>query len=434
MNKTNAKKSKTTKIKRTENYYQQVKKVNTISIMICGVFLVIGLLFFTIGLPKWNARKADQNVEYHEMIAYYEAEKEAIENGEKATDQPSFEETIESQEEYYEEFDSSKDTYEIDIDDVGTIQINRNNIFVSDNAHILSDDVKEQVWELNRQMNDTANGTQLMVVTIPELPDGESIESYATAIFNTLGIGNSEEDNGVLYLMSIDEQETRLEVGYGLESSLTDATSQDILDDEDVIDAYQDEDYSTGVEYTLALIEPYINTKTPQQDAAIADYEGKLALLPFLYAIPVVIIVLLTLFFVWYLSSILKSRRLFEKDHQKLVAIEEKEDDPQAANRAIEQLDLYKLAVYGTVIWQSYRHILRARDLGKILQRHPNGKRVGGNVLVGEVLYNRNGRVLTHTYSESSYSGHSDSSSGGGFGGGSFGGGSSGGGGASGGW
>ncbi|HIY57221.1 MAG TPA: TPM domain-containing protein [Candidatus Tetragenococcus pullicola] len=435
MNNSNAKKAKGAKVKRTENYYHRVKKINTISIIVCSLLLLGGLFFFVGGLPKLNSVKKEQQQTYQENIAYYQAEKEQIENELDASKRPSFEESIKNQEDYYDEFDGNEDFYEVEIEDSGKLKINRNNIFVSDNANVLSADVKKKVYELNRQLNETANGAQFMVVTLAELPNGESIESYATAIFNTLGIGNSEEDNGILYLMAIDEQETRLEVGYGMEGSLTDAISQDILDDDDVVDAYQDEEYNDGVNQTVDLVEPYINTKTPEQDAAIRNYEGKLRALPYLYAIPVVIIAILALIAVLYLWSILKSRRLFNDDYQNLLKI--KKDDmgsPTEANHRIEKLALYKLAIYGVLIWQTYGHVVRSRDIGKVLQRHPEGKRVGRNVLVGEVLYDYRGRVLTRAYSQSSYSGNSSSSSGGGFGGGSFGGGSSGGGGASGGW
>ncbi|TNL52933.1 hypothetical protein EYB59_04335 [Acinetobacter bereziniae] len=46
---------------------------------------------------------------------------------------------------------------------------------------------------------------------------GEAIEHVANDIFNTIKIGNAQQDNGVLLLIAKDDRKMRIEVGYGLE-------------------------------------------------------------------------------------------------------------------------------------------------------------------------------------------------------------------------
>ncbi len=62
-----------------------------------------------------------------------------------------------------------------------------------------------------------------IVVAIVESLDGESVEEYATALFRHWGLGQKGKDNGVLLLFAIQDRKMRIEVGYGLEGTLTDA-------------------------------------------------------------------------------------------------------------------------------------------------------------------------------------------------------------------
>lgn len=74
-----------------------------------------------------------------------------------------------------------------------------------------------------------ATGAQLVVFTIASL-EGESIEDYALQVAEKWQLGRREVDDGALLLIARDERRMRIEVGYGLEETLTDATSGRILD------------------------------------------------------------------------------------------------------------------------------------------------------------------------------------------------------------
>lgn len=431
----NSQKVQKSRFKRVTNYYERFKKINNwhlrLTIPLVAIFAVLLLLF-----PLFNSKKNESLANSRSELAQLEEQREAKIAALDQGKTENFEDSLNQQEEQYaSDFDRNGDYYTVDIND-SSIKIDRNNIFVSDNAGVLSTKAKQKVYELNRKLDSNANGAQFMVVTIPRLPRGEDIESYATDIFNTLGVGNKEEDNGVLYLMSIADEKTRLEVGYGMEAVLTDSNAQDILDDDDVVEDYQDSDYAAGVMKTTDLVADYMNSKTPYEDARIKEVQSDLKIVPILFIIFYVLLVLLLLLLLAYLTSIRKTRKSLASDYDEMTAtINDSELSEDQRLKKIRKLELYALVFYGMIYWQTYGHMKRGVRLGNVLQNTPGGKLVGRHVLAGDILYDMYGNVLTrHYYTSSYYQSKSSGSSGGGFGGGSFGGGSSGGGGASGGW
>ena len=72
------------------------------------------------------------------------------------------------------------------------------------------------------------SGIQLVVATVASL-DGEEIEPYANELFRTWKLGEKTKNNGVLLLVAPNQRKVRIEVGYGLEGTLTDALSKVII-------------------------------------------------------------------------------------------------------------------------------------------------------------------------------------------------------------
>ncbi len=75
---------------------------------------------------------------------------------------------------------------------------------------------------------ETNSGIQLVVATVSSLQDQE-IEPYANELFRTWKLGEKDKNNGVLLLVAPNEHRVRIEVGYGLEGTLTDALSKIII-------------------------------------------------------------------------------------------------------------------------------------------------------------------------------------------------------------
>ena len=75
---------------------------------------------------------------------------------------------------------------------------------------------------------ETKSGIQLVVATVSSL-DGEEIEPYANELFRAWKLGEKTKSNGVLLLVAPNQRRVRIEVGYGLEGTLTDALSKIII-------------------------------------------------------------------------------------------------------------------------------------------------------------------------------------------------------------
>lgn len=148
--------------------------------------------------------------------------------------------------------------------------------YVSDFAGLLSDSGKAQLEaDLSQLAKD--NSAEVAVVTVASLDDN-TIEEYAVNLFAEWGIGTKEEDNGVLFLIAVEEHKVRIEVGYGLEAILTDGRCGRILDN-DVLPSFRNGDYETGILQGAASIEKYIRDGTPPDPAedniiaaSIGDY------------------------------------------------------------------------------------------------------------------------------------------------------------------
>lgn len=75
---------------------------------------------------------------------------------------------------------------------------------------------------------ESKSGIQLVVAVVPSL-QGQEIEPYANGLFRAWKLGEKTKDNGVLLLVAPSERRVRIEVGYGLEGTLTDALSKVII-------------------------------------------------------------------------------------------------------------------------------------------------------------------------------------------------------------
>ena len=98
---------------------------------------------------------------------------------------------------------------------------------VVDQAKILS---PVAIADLERKLADLEqkSSIQLVVATVPSL-DGQEIEPYANQLFRAWKLGEAKQNNGVLLLIAPKERRVRIEVGYGLEGTLTDAVSSLII-------------------------------------------------------------------------------------------------------------------------------------------------------------------------------------------------------------
>lgn len=93
--------------------------------------------------------------------------------------------------------------------------------------------------------HERATGNQVVVVTVGSL-QGESIEEYGVGLGREWGVGREGEDDGVLLIVAPNEREVRIEVGYGLEGTLTDALSSQIIQNE-ILPRFRAGDLDAGI-------------------------------------------------------------------------------------------------------------------------------------------------------------------------------------------
>jgi uncharacterized protein len=99
---------------------------------------------------------------------------------------------------------------------------------------------------------EASTGVQVAVLTVPSL-EGEDLEDFTLRVAETWKLGQAEEDNGALLFFARDDRKMRLEVGYGLEPTLTDALSRRILD-EVIRPRFQQGDFPGGIEAGVEAI------------------------------------------------------------------------------------------------------------------------------------------------------------------------------------
>ena len=115
---------------------------------------------------------------------------------------------------------------------------------VVDLAHALPSDM---VASLSRDLeaHETTTSNQVAVLILPSL-DGEPLESFSHRVGTTWKLGQKGTENGVLLVVALREHKVRIEVGYGLEGTLTDLRSAHIIRQE-IVPRFRSGDLPGGV-------------------------------------------------------------------------------------------------------------------------------------------------------------------------------------------
>jgi len=157
---------------------------------------------------------------------------------------------------------------------------------VVDNAGILNPDISSDLADKSKYLEEKS-GIQLVVATVPSL-QGSDIETYANGLFRAWRLGQAQKSNGVLLLVAPNERKVRIEVGYGLEGTLTDAVASVIISSA-IIPRFKTGDFSGGVERGVGGILDVLSGDTtdwqPQAVAAVRDDSRS----PFWAAFPIVL-------------------------------------------------------------------------------------------------------------------------------------------------
>jgi uncharacterized protein len=115
---------------------------------------------------------------------------------------------------------------------------------VVDGAGILDASTREQLEKLSADL-EAKTTDQLVVVTLKSL-QGTSIEDYGYQLGRKWQIGQKDKNNGVILLVAPNDRRVRIEVGYGLEPTLTDAISSVIIQGS-ILPRFRAGDFAGGV-------------------------------------------------------------------------------------------------------------------------------------------------------------------------------------------
>lgn len=137
------------------------------------------------------------------------------------------------------------------------------------------------IAELEQQLAafEAKKGAQIAVLMVPTVQP-ETIEQYAVRAFEQWKLGRKGVDDGVLLVIAKDDRKLRIEVGYGLEGVLTDATSKRIISD-DVVPQFRQGDFSAGVVAGVSRIMRVVDGEAlPPPAAAPRSGPGNLSFNP----------------------------------------------------------------------------------------------------------------------------------------------------------
>lgn len=143
---------------------------------------------------------------------------------------------------------------------------------INDTAHMLS---SESVMNLESRLTayEDSTGNQIVLLTIPSL-EGESPEEFSLRVAETWKLGQEGVDNGVLLLIAKEDRKIRIEVGYGLEASVTDAASSYIIN-EIIKPLFRQGDFERGIDEGLnALMQAADGTLSQEAISSASGSDG----------------------------------------------------------------------------------------------------------------------------------------------------------------
>ncbi|HEV2431180.1 MAG TPA: YgcG family protein, partial [Burkholderiales bacterium] len=149
---------------------------------------------------------------------------------------------------------------------------------------------REQQAGLERMLQEfeARKGTQLAVLMVPSTAP-EAIEQYALRVGEQWKIGRKKVDDGAILVVAKNDRAVRIEVGYGLEGVLNDATASRIIR-EIIVPRFREGDFYGGINAALDRMMRLIDGEPLPEPSrrAPADEGGLMQLLPVLLIVALV--------------------------------------------------------------------------------------------------------------------------------------------------
>ena len=142
---------------------------------------------------------------------------------------------------------------------------------VKDMTNTLSD-TEKQTLEKKLTAFETRKGSQIAVLIVPTTQP-EAVEQYALRVASQWKLGRKKIDDGVLLLVAKEDRNVRIEVGYGLEGSLNDATCKQLISDF-ILPAFRQGNYYEGIDVAVSNMIRVIDGEPLSKPAAKATETG----------------------------------------------------------------------------------------------------------------------------------------------------------------
>jgi len=137
---------------------------------------------------------------------------------------------------------------------------------VVDGANIIPADEKARLDQKLAAL-ESQSRRQLVVVTLPDL-QGYDIADYGYQLGRAWGLGDKQRNDGALLIVAPNERKVRIEVGYGLEGTLTDGLSALIIQQQ-IVPRFKAGDMAGGIEAGADAIVRQL-TLPPDEAAKVA--------------------------------------------------------------------------------------------------------------------------------------------------------------------
>lgn len=181
--------------------------------------------------------------------------------------------------------------------------------WVSNPDNVLSAD---GVARLNARLEDLHKTSKvpMMVVAVSDLPTHSDIDSYATDIFNTWGIGDKKTNNGILLVLAVNDRKYSIRTGRGIVTEYLPDVETARIARRDLVPALKTGDYDSGVEATVASVHKILtNPETAADIKANAEkYMEEPTVMDIVIGYLWCAVALTVIILVWVLISVRRSR------------------------------------------------------------------------------------------------------------------------------
>ncbi|MBD2188103.1 TPM domain-containing protein [Pseudanabaena mucicola] len=103
---------------------------------------------------------------------------------------------------------------------------------------------------------------EFAIASLPKIATSESPRAFAIKLFNTLGVGKRETNNGVLLLVSKNDRRIEIVTGKGLSEVLPDTEISDLIQQE-IVPSFQEQQYARGITQGVNAIAQRLELRLP---------------------------------------------------------------------------------------------------------------------------------------------------------------------------